>query len=621
MFLLLTISIVPIALMGAIFANNSYQSLENQSLVFQQELTARVSNEIFEFIIAREQELLFYRYLIAARPDIENMQGLLANLFSAKRNNYQDVSLLAADGREMAFVSRSDIHFRDANRNLSAEAYYLYPATRNLSYFGSVYFDEELREPLLRISVPVIDLRSGSLSKVLAATVRVKRMWTLLASLDLPEGMEIFVVNEDRKIVAHRSPSLALKRETYRPSLQEGRIDGQGGNEVIAAFKSVRFGDYRLDIVSEHELSLALKNANDLTKITIIVTLVVLLLVTIATLRVAKIVLAPISSLTDAAERIQQGEYSLISTDSGFREVDLLSATFNDMSQQLRRNIDELKESNRRALVTAEKLAAAKENLEEQVRSRTSELADAVDRLQSEAEERRRISAELEAQNAELERFTYTVSHDLKSPLVTIEGFVGLLRRDIAEQHEERISDDLDKISDAAGTMKLLLDDLLELSRTGRIIGELGDCRLSDIARQAAEALAGKIDACGIELEIDDMPSVRGDVTRLREVYQNLIENAIKFMGEQKTPRIRIGAELKNDMVHCFVSDNGIGIEHRFQEQIFGLFRRLNNDISGTGIGLALVKRIVEVHGGKVWVESEGPGKGTSIWFALPGYV
>ena len=117
------------------------------------------------------------------------------------------------------------------------------------------------------------------------------------------------------------------------------------------------------------------------------------------------------------------------------------------------------------------------------------------------------------------------------------------------------------------------------------------------------------------------MPAVRGDETRLREVYQNLIENAIKFMGEQETPRIRIGAELENGMVHCFVSDNGIGIEHRFQEQIFGLFRRLNNDISGTGIGLALVKRIVEVHGGKVWVESEGLGKGTTIWFALPGYV
>ena len=114
------------------------------------------------------------------------------------------------------------------------------------------------------------------------------------------------------------------------------------------------------------------------------------------------------------------------------------------------------------------------------------------------------------------------------------------------------------------------------------------------------------------------MPSARVDITRMREVYQNLIENAIKYMGEQQAPRIRVGAEVKDGMLHCFVSDNGIGIEEKFQEQIFGLFQRLSNDGKGTGVGLALVKRIIEVHGGKVWVESEGLGKGTSLWFTLP---
>jgi len=110
---------------------------------------------------------------------------------------------------------------------------------------------------------------------------------------------------------------------------------------------------------------------------------------------------------------------------------------------------------------------------------------------------------------------------------------------------------------------------------------------------------------------------VQVDLTRLREVYQNLIENAIKYMGGQKSPRIRIGAEVDGDLVHCFVSDNGVGIEPKFQKQIFGLFHRLSNDTEGTGIGLALVKRIIEVHGGKVWVESDGAGKGTTLWFAL----
>ena len=263
-------------------------------------------------------------------------------------------------------------------------------------------------------------------------------------------------------------------------------------------------------------------------------------------------------------------------------------------------------------------LQSANLELENRVKLRTSELAETVDQLKSEVGERERVSTKLETQNAELERFSYTVSHDLKSPLVTIQGFVGLLRQDIADLQMERVAGDLDKISNAADTMKLLLDDLLELSRVGQVVGELSDCRLSDIAHQAVESLTGKIEECGVELEIDDMPSAQVDTTRMREVYQNLIENAIKYMGEQQAPRIRVGAEVKDDMLHCFVSDNGIGIEDKFQEQIFGLFQRLSNDNSGTGIGLALVKRIIEVHGGKVWVESEGLGKGTSLWFTLP---
>jgi signal transduction histidine kinase len=263
-------------------------------------------------------------------------------------------------------------------------------------------------------------------------------------------------------------------------------------------------------------------------------------------------------------------------------------------------------------------LQSANSELENRVKLRTQELAETVDQLQREVGERERVSTKLETQNAELERFAYTVSHDLKAPLVTIQGFTGLLRRDIADRQMDRVDADLDKISDAARTMKMLLDDLLELSRVGRVVGELSDCRLSDIAQQAVAALGGKLDERGIELEIDDMPSVRVDSTRMREVYQNLIENAVKYMGEQQAPGIRVGARLKDGMLHCFVSDNGIGIEDKFQQQIFGLFQRLSNDTDGTGIGLALVKRIIEVHGGKIWVESEGLGKGTTLWFTLP---
>ena len=114
------------------------------------------------------------------------------------------------------------------------------------------------------------------------------------------------------------------------------------------------------------------------------------------------------------------------------------------------------------------------------------------------------------------------------------------------------------------------------------------------------------------------MPSVYGDRLRLLEVYQNLIDNAVKFMGDQTSPRIEIGAQQHDGEVVCFVRDNGIGIASEYHEKVFGLFERLDTVIDGTGIGLALVKRIVEVHGGRIWVESEGEGRGTTFWFTLP---
>jgi len=122
----------------------------------------------------------------------------------------------------------------------------------------------------------------------------------------------------------------------------------------------------------------------------------------------------------------------------------------------------------------------------------------------------------------------------------------------------------------------------------------------------------------GIEVEIEEMPATSGDKTRLVEVYQNLIENAIKFMGDQQSPRIHIGSRQEDGKTCYFVSDNGIGIEDEYHDLVFELFERLGQEVEGTGVGLTLVKRIVEVHGGEIWIESGGFGHGCSILFTLP---
>jgi PAS domain S-box-containing protein len=234
-----------------------------------------------------------------------------------------------------------------------------------------------------------------------------------------------------------------------------------------------------------------------------------------------------------------------------------------------------------------------------------------VDRARGELLER------LERTNAELERFTYTVSHDLKSPLITIRGFLGLLQQDVSAGDVERALNDVARISNAVDTMQSLLEDLLELSRIGRVANPSADVALGEVAAEAVEMLSGPIAEAGASVSIDsDLPVVFGDRTRLREVFQNLVENAIKF-GAEGSPEVAIGVRHDGDDPVCFVRDNGIGIEERHQSRIFGLFEKLERKAEGTGIGLALVKRIVEIHGGRIWVESDGLGSGSCFCFTL----
>ena len=244
---------------------------------------------------------------------------------------------------------------------------------------------------------------------------------------------------------------------------------------------------------------------------------------------------------------------------------------------------------------------------------------DMASRLQTTIGERERLLEEMERRNAELERFTYTVSHDLRSPLVTVQGFLGFLEKDIESGRKDRAADDVARIRAAATTMERLLRELLELSRVGRVTNPPDDVPLRTLAEEVRKTLAGRLVAAGVELEIGaDLPVLFGDRARLQEVVQNLVDNAAKFMGSQPRPAIAVGARSGPDGLVCYVKDNGMGIDPRQHERIFGLFERLDPTVEGTGIGLALVKRIVDVHGGRVWVESAGPGQGATFCFTLP---
>ena len=233
--------------------------------------------------------------------------------------------------------------------------------------------------------------------------------------------------------------------------------------------------------------------------------------------------------------------------------------------------------------------------------------------------ERERLITELEAKNAELERFTYSVSHDLRSPLITIRTFLGFVDENIANGNMEDVKSDLNRIDKAAEKMGQLLGEILELSRVGRMFNPPSEVPMRDLANEALELLSGRIPQHGLEVNIArDLPVLYVDRPRVLEVFQNLIENSVKFMGNQSLPKIEVGSRKDGGETVLFVRDNGIGINPLYQEKVFGLFNKLDQKTEGTGIGLALVKRIVEVHGGRIWVESEGMGKGSAFCFTLP---
>jgi signal transduction histidine kinase len=245
-------------------------------------------------------------------------------------------------------------------------------------------------------------------------------------------------------------------------------------------------------------------------------------------------------------------------------------------------------------------------------------LSAAIQRQQADAE-REKIVAELEVKNQELERFTYTVSHDLKSPLITIKGFLGFIEEDTKSGNMNRLKADIQRISDATDKMHLLLNDLLELSRVGRLMNQPQRIPFEELAQEAVELVGGRIRKGGIAVHIQrDMPDVYGDRQRLLEVLQNLIDNAAKFMADQLNPRVEIKQTgVENGKPIFLVRDNGIGIAPEHHERVFGLFNKLDPNSNGTGIGLAIVKRIVELHEGRIWVQSEA-GKGSTFFFTLP---
>lgn len=252
-----------------------------------------------------------------------------------------------------------------------------------------------------------------------------------------------------------------------------------------------------------------------------------------------------------------------------------------------------------------------------------TELKSAVTEHERAEEALARQAQELARSNAELEDFTYSVSHDLKEPLRAIEAFSAFLAEDYGDKLDEEGRRYVNVVRENAVRMKDLIEDLLRLSRIGRVQHEHSTVAVESLVEDVRQDLVFALEEKKVDLRVQpDLPTITCDEVHMKQVFKNLISNAIKF-NDKPRPVVEIACHDDNGVYTFSVRDNGMGIDQQYHEKIFRIFQRLNHreDYKDTGVGLAICKKVIEAHEGTIWVEESRPGAGTTFSFTIPKAV
>ncbi|MBA3741904.1 ATP-binding protein [Sporichthya sp.] len=313
-------------------------------------------------------------------------------------------------------------------------------------------------------------------------------------------------------------------------------------------------------------------------------------------LSLRRLVLGPLDRLGTETRVVAGGEFGRPVTVDGPIEVRRLGGDVEAMRRQLAES-----------LVEARRAEEEARRAEEEVRAQAEMLVAQTD--------------DLRRSNEELEQFAYVASHDLQEPLRKVASFCQMLQRRYQGQLDERADQYIEFAVDGAKRMQQLINDLLAFSRVGRATERLVPVDTGLAAQHALDALGAATEETQAEIEIGPLPTVPGDDALLTQVFQNLIGNAIKFRAPDRSAKVSITAEQEDEFWHFRCEDNGIGIDAQYADRIFVIFQRLHakEEYTGTGIGLSLCKKIVEYHGGRIWLDTERNGDpGSVVHWTLP---
>ncbi len=457
-------------------------------------------------------------------------------------------------------------------------------------YVSPVYVDPVTSEPQVTMAVPVVDAL-GDRRGALLAQLNLKFMWDLVDRLGVGDAGHAYVVDKQGRLIACGDPARVLKGEyvTRFPPVGEftRRTDaaspasvslytGLTGAWVVGTHVALDTPDWAVVVEvpwaeAYHALIGDVISAG-------IVFLVMTVLSALVGLWLAAHLSVPITNLMQTAERIADGDRTLLANVGGPLEVAGLATAFNSMTLQLRSSLD---------------------GLEQRVAERTTQL---------------------EAANRELEAFAYSVSHDLRAPLRAVDGYSRILMEDYHGSLDAEGQRVCSVVREEAQRMGRLIDDLLAFSRIGRAPLGSGRLEMAAMVRSVFGELTTPAMRDRIDLRIEALPAAAADAALVHQVWTNLLSNAIKFSSKRERAFIVVeGWRAERDAVFA-VRDNGAGFDPQYAAKLFGVFQRLHtsSEFEGTGVGLAIAQRIVQRHGGRIWADGE-TGKGASFYFTLPG--
>ncbi|MBZ0319864.1 MAG: HAMP domain-containing protein [Anaerolineae bacterium] len=583
------LTIIPLVIAGTLITLQGYDTLQKESVNSQEHLARQTAISLEAFFSERQNELavLTEVYGLTSLDPAAQKDVLLVLL--SKQPAYYELTLIKADGQESIRLTRGSV-VTDADLTSRADDSLFQRAVETAQVsFSNVHFNEEARDRLITMAVPIEDLTTGLTSDVLVAEVRFQNVEeSILRGLNLGEGEDVYIVDNTGLVIAHRNPRFVLRETVFDLPKTEGRHDGLQGDDIVLAMSNIQLENQELIVVAEKDYAEATALAFDLAQLATAITVITLLVATIIVIYAVNRVVRPIIQISRVAQAIQGGDYSKRIEMHRKDEIGQFVGAFNGMTHQLQDLIS---------------------SLEARVKERTREAEEA------------RLKAERADQVKS--QFLAATSHELRTPLNAIINFSKFVSNGVLGAVNEKQVEALNKVVQSAKHLLGLINDVLDISKIEAGSLQLfveSNVNLAEEIRDVCAAGESLLEGKPVELrqEIDEpLPMLTGDKQRIRQILLNLVSNASKFT---QTGHITVKAHKEGDNVVMAVSDTGPGIPPEEHDAIFETFRQTENGLrqgQGTGLGLPISRRLAEAHGGRLWLESK-VNEGATFYVSLP---